>query len=143
MKGIVFQTSPCVKIFSVQQTMTQWSVESEVGESTGEMDKYDGAKNMAVLKARGLDKYPAAKWCADLGDGWYLPAVYEYEDIFYKAAAFDEVLSDNGFEIFGWNDYWTSSSDPLYSLIVDFPYGGMWYDFKHQTYSVRAMRVID
>ena len=142
-KGIVFQTSPCVKIFSVQQTMTQWSVESEVGESTGEMDKYDGAKNMAVLKARGLDKYPAAKWCADLGDGWYLPAVYEYEDIFYKAAAFDEVLSDNGFEIFGWNDYWTSSSDPLYSLIVDFPYGGMWYDFKHQTYSVRAMRVID
>ena len=142
-KGIVFQTSPCVKIFSVQQTMTQWSVESEVGESTGEMDKYDGAKNMAVLKARGLDKYPAAKWCADLGDGWYLPAVYEYEDIFYKAAAFDEVLSDNGFEIFGWNDYWTSTSDPLYSLIVDFPYGGMWYDFKHQTYSVRAMRVID
>lgn len=142
-KGIVFQTSPCVKIFSVQQTMTQWSVESEVGESTGEMDKYDGAKNMAVLKARGLDKYPAAKWCADLGDGWYLPAVYEYEDIFYKAAAFDEVLSDNGFEIFGWNDYWTSSSDPLYSLIVDFPYGGMGYDFKHQTYSVRAMRVID
>lgn len=142
-KGIVFQTSPCVKIFSVQQTMTQWSVESEVGESTGEMDKYDGAKNMAVLKARGLDKYPAAKWCADLGDGWYLPAVYEYEDIFYKAAAFDEVLSDNGFEIFGWNDYWTSTSDPLYSFIVDFPYGGMGYDFKHQTYSVRAMRVID
>ena len=141
-KGIVFQTSPCVKIFSVQQTMTQWSVESEVGESTGEMDKYDGAKNMAVLKARGLDKYPAAKWCADLGDGWYLPAVYEYEDIFYKAAVFDEVLSANGFDIFGWNDYWTSTSDPLYALFVDFPYGGMEYDFKNETYSVRAVRVI-
>lgn len=141
-KGIVFQTSSCVKIFSVQQTMTQWSVESEVGESTGEMDKYDGAKNMAVLKARGLDKYPAAKWCADLGDGWYLPAVYEYEDIFYKAAEFDEVLSANGFDIFGWNDYWTSTSDPLYALIVDFPYGGMWYDFKNKTFSVRAVRVI-
>lgn len=141
-KGIVFQTSPCVKIFSVQQTMTQWSVESEVGESTGEMDKYDGAKNMAVLKARGLDKYPAAKWCADLGDGWYLPAVYEYEDIFYKAAAFDEVLSANGFDIFGWNDYWTSTSDPLYALFVDFPYGGMGYDFKNKTFSVRAVRVM-
>ena len=141
-QGIVYQTSPCVKIFSVQQTMTQWSVESEVGESTGEMDKYDGAKNMAVLKARGLDKYPAAKWCADLGDGWYLPAVYELEDVFYQAAVFDEVLSANGFDIFGWNDYWTSTSDPLYALFVDFPYGGMGYDFKNKTYSVRAVRVL-
>lgn len=141
-QGIVYQISPCVKIFSVQQTMTQWSVESEVGESTGEMDKYDGAKNMAVLKARGLDKYPAAKWCADLGDGWYLPAVYELEDVFYQAAVFDEVLSANGFDIFGWNDYWTSTSDPLYALIVDFPYGGMWYDFKNKTFSVRAVRVM-
>ena len=141
-QGIVYQTSPCVKIFSVQQTMTQWSIESEVGKSTGEMDKYDGAKNMTVLKALGLNKYPAAKWCADLGDGWYLPAVYELEDVFYQAAVFDEVLSANGFDIFGWNDYWTSTSDPLYALFVDFPYGGMGYDFKNETYSVRAVRVI-
>ena len=44
--------------------------------------------------------------------------------------------------LFGWNDYWTSTSDPLYALFVDFPYGGMEYDFKNETYSVRAVRVI-
>jgi hypothetical protein len=28
-------------------------------------------------------KYPAFKWCADLGDGWYLPSTQELYKIYY------------------------------------------------------------
>ena len=34
---------------------------------------------MAKVKAISgwRDKYPAFKWCADLGEGWYLPSIEE------------------------------------------------------------------
>ena len=43
----------------------------------------DGAANMAVVKAiSGWEtKYPAFKWCADLGEGWYLPSREELRTI--------------------------------------------------------------
>lgn len=46
-------------------------------------DKNDGAKNMLDIEryiaANGLswDDFPAFKWCRELGEGWYLPAVDE------------------------------------------------------------------
>ena len=50
---------------------------------TGAADKNDGEKNMAAVEKyiadNGLswDDFPAFKWCRDLGEGWYLPAVDE------------------------------------------------------------------
>ena len=46
-------------------------------------DQHDGAVNQAAF-ARMADEgkvrwedYPAFKWCRDLGEGWYLPAINE------------------------------------------------------------------
>ena len=47
----------------------------------GADSKTDGAKNLAVVKRipDWQSKYPAFKWCAELGEGWYLPAIEELE----------------------------------------------------------------
>jgi hypothetical protein len=57
----------------------------------GADDKNNGANNMAKVKqiAGWREKYPAFAWCADLGDGWYLPAIEEL-----KKFTLDEVVHD-------------------------------------------------
>jgi hypothetical protein len=36
-------------------------------------------------------KYPAFKWCADLGEGWYLPAFEELKLFTLNSAVYDAV----------------------------------------------------
>ena len=45
----------------------------------GADDKENGANNMAKVRqiTDWQSKYPAFKWCTDLGEGWYLPAIEE------------------------------------------------------------------
>ncbi len=80
-QGVVFQTSPVVKIVSVKEGKTKWG---EFGVITNATDKDNGKANMAKIKSiSGWEtKYPAFKWCADIGDGWYLPAFDEVKTIF-------------------------------------------------------------
>ena len=58
-----------------------WSKEQE--KIIRSHDKTDGAKNMKVVQSiEGWEeKYPLFKWCADLGEGWYLPSVQELYNI--------------------------------------------------------------
>ncbi|MBQ3247580.1 MAG: DUF1566 domain-containing protein, partial [Alistipes sp.] len=70
------------KIVSLTESKTrlQWaSVESEQRRLIGADDKENGANNMAKVRQiyDWQSKYPAFKWCADLGEGWYLPAIKE------------------------------------------------------------------
>lgn len=50
---------------------------------TGATDKLDGRKNMEAVEryieehGASWEDFPAFKWCRDLGDGWYLPAIDE------------------------------------------------------------------
>ena len=70
------------KIISLTESKTalQWaSVKSEQERLIGADDKENGANNMAKVQQiyEWQSKYPAFKWCADLGEGWYLPAIEE------------------------------------------------------------------
>ena len=84
-EGVVFQVwdeGKHGKIVSLTQseTLIEWALsKSEQKILIGADDKYNGAKNMAIVKQRPDwdSKYPAFKWCSDLGEGWYLPAIEE------------------------------------------------------------------
>ena len=80
-EGVVFEVSADGrhgKIVSMMQSAErlQWSYDgAEQDRLIGANSETNGAYNMAKVKAiSGWEaKYPAFKWCADLGECWYLP----------------------------------------------------------------------
>lgn len=60
----------------VEQANVAWSSESRLTEANNE---YDGEFNMGVIRQREdwQTLYASFKWCADLGEGWYMPASEE------------------------------------------------------------------
>ncbi len=59
----------------------------------------DGTKNMAVVAGvdPGYTKHPAFKYCADMGEGWYLPARREIKALiagYHGVATYNEVSAD-------------------------------------------------
>ena len=119
-KGIVFQTSPVVKIVSVAETLAKWSV---VDECTYARDK-NGKLNMEIIKTipDWQSKYPAFKWCADFGDGWYLPSLYELKQIYALKETVNEALMANNFKQLGSMDehggIWSSSESSDFDLMA-------------------------
>ena len=83
-EGVVFEVTPDGKhgkIVSLKVAENlYWTTDSyEQKRLIGADSKSDGEYNMAKVKsiAGWQTKYPAFKWCADLGSGWYLPAIEE------------------------------------------------------------------
>lgn len=84
-QGVVFEVSADGKhgkIISLTESSEnlRWSSDREErNRLIGADDKMNGANNMAKVKAIAgwREKYPAFAWCADLGEGWYLPAIEE------------------------------------------------------------------
>ena len=83
-EGVVFEVTPDGKhgkIVSLKVAENlYWTTDSyEQKHLIGADSKSDGEYNMAKVKsiAGWQTKYPAFKWCADLGSGWYLPAIEE------------------------------------------------------------------
>ncbi len=84
-KGVVFEVTADGKhgkIVSLTESKEklQWtSDENAQRRLIGADDKYNGANNMAKVQqiVGWREKYPAFAWCADLGEGWYLPAIDE------------------------------------------------------------------
>ena len=125
-EGVVFEVSADGrhgKIVSMNQSpeKLQWcSDNKELKRLIGASSETDGAKNMAVVKAiQGWESmYPAFKWCADLGEGWYLPAMNELSGLnsqevidavkrTIKAKGGQEYGSGNLWKVNKW--YWTST----------------------------------
>lgn len=86
----------------------------------GADSKTDGAKNLAVVKRipDWQSKYPAFKWCAELGEGWYLPAIEELKLFTSNDVIHDKVnrtLSQHGRKPLTNKgiDYWYWSSTEL------------------------------
>ena len=101
LEGVVFAVSSdgrSGKIVSMREPSderTAWAKGSERRKSIGAADKYDGEKNMAIVK-RIYDwktNYPAFAWCANLGSAWYLPAINELETLLYNASTLSKVNS--------------------------------------------------
>ena len=90
-QGVVFEVTADGKhgkIVSLTESSERlmWSDESEWERLIGADDKHNGANNMSkVQKIAGWrEKYPAFAWCADLGEGWYLPAIEELKKLLFN-----------------------------------------------------------
>lgn len=112
-EGVVFDVwdnGNSGKIVSMTKSSStlQWSSDAEEQKrQIGADSETDGAYNMTVVKviADWESKYPAFKWCADLGDGWYLPAKQELLTIYNNKTAIDANLTDT----IGASFYWSST----------------------------------
>ena len=107
-KGIVFQIFPVVKVVSVSEITAQWSTENFI---TGATNVDGGSVNMTKIKAiYGWEsKYPAFKWCADLGDGWYLPSYNEVKAIYNQKNVLNSTVLADGLLKFSAGYYWSST----------------------------------
>ena len=140
-QGVVFQTSPQVKVISVRNTETVWSNKNV---RIGAADENDGKANMAVVKQlqNWQSNYPAFKWCADLGENWYLPAINELKVVYEQQAMIDKVLKDNGLESSMSNNmcFWSSTEYSSYNALDVHPSYGFFSDFaKNNTNIVYAI----
>ena len=117
-QGIVYQVSADSTkgmIISLDETTCAWAKNSTVAAvETTAIDGEDGTKNMAKIKEKGIDDYPAFKWCDEKNtgtvSGWYLPAQNELWDL----AELHEVLQDSldaykGTKLTTAGDYWSST----------------------------------
>ena len=159
-RGVVFEVTADGKhgkIVSLTESsnITEWS--SDVNEQErliGTYDRYNGANNMAkVRQVEGWrKKYPAFAWCADLGEGWYLPAIEELKKFTLNSAIHNAVnrrlatlgtkLANEG----GWYWYWSSTEDnhrigsgEFCAWAVVMCDGNTNYFCKSETISVRAV----
>ena len=134
--GIVFYASEdIVYIMSVEQASTKWSTEHVYTDAD---DYNNGAHNTNVIKSIDgwEDKYPAFKWCADLGENWYLPAINELQAIYEAKDALNATLSANGYtSLYG--DYYWSSTEGANGL--SFSEGYLSSYAKGNTFNVRAV----
>ena len=62
-------------IMSLDQATLQWSTENIQANCFSGNGKYN-TEDMLKL---GADKFPAAKWCADHGNGWFMPSSKELQ----------------------------------------------------------------
>ena len=124
-QGVVFAVSDYGshgKIVSLTQSEygLQWCLDEE-GENyvtTGAGAITDGLYNQKkITQIRGWrDMYPAFSWCADQGDGWYLPAIDELKILLLNKKVHDAVnrtLKAKGatelYNRFAWVNYWSST----------------------------------
>lgn len=130
-KGVVFEVTADGqhgKIVSLTKTRRFWAKfglfdfisavfrpEQHAVELVGADDKYNGAINMAKVQQieDWRKKYPAFALCADLGEGWYLPAIEELKEIALNDAireAVNCILESEGEELIDeYDDYWSST----------------------------------
>ena len=98
----------------------------------------DGEFNTDKIKQVGIEYHPAAKWCTDLGDGWYLPAVSEGIAFVTKASTLNPILTSNGgteIKDSGIDWYWSSTEgedEPNYEVICF--YGGTGFMHSYGDY---------
>ena len=96
-QGVVFQTSPVVKIVSVRETTAKWSVNCQTTTIT---DSDNGRVNTDKIRSKSdwRNQYPAFRWCVDYGSGWYLPAIDELKAIYVQKDKINKTLSANGMD---------------------------------------------
>ncbi len=151
-EGVVFEVSAdgrSGKIVSMKQSAKklQWASDSaEQKRLIGANSETNGAYNYNMAKVKAIygwqSKYPAFKWCADLGEGWYLPAKEELRTIYNHKDKLNPKLTDKLSE--GW--YWSSTesdykfSSGVFCAWLVYMYNGTTTDgSKYGNYYVRAV----
>jgi hypothetical protein len=149
-KGVVFHVSEDGKsgyIMSLDEADLQWSTENVWANCISTKGNWN-TEDMLKL---GADKYPAAKWCADHGEGWYMPSSkemnllwtaisngkYEFDDEYIKL--YNDKLDDPLKEDY----YWTSNetAETMAEVIALMGDSVVCLEpFKVRFYYVRAIR---
>ena len=121
-EGVVFEVSAdgrSGKILSMREEHGYWCHSPHHKKVLGLDNVQDGSVNMDIIKGikNWRKKYPAFAFCADLGEGWYLPAFGELETFTLNSSvceAVNKTLSELGAEVF-WSDrafrYLSSTED--------------------------------
>ena len=142
-QGVVFEVSADGKhgkIVSLTESADgfEWAVDNNFGtffnqdnpsdNLIGADNKHFGSNNMSKVRkiANWREKYPAFAWCADLGEGWYLPAIEELKKFTLDDAVHDAVnrtLAAKGKELKSKGElewYWSSTEyDEFGAWLVD------------------------
>ena len=122
-QGVVFEVTADGKhgkiVSLTESSGIMWSSYEERKRLIGADYEYDGANNMTKVQQRWgwREKYPAFAWCADLGEGWYLPAIEELKKFTLDDAIHDAVnrtLLARGNKLANkgeWHWYWSSTEN--------------------------------
>ena len=71
-----------VKIVSKDEAKLAWAVEAHKATLAGVTgNNPEGDINTAILVQNGIENYPAAEWCVNHGEGWYMPSRNEISTI--------------------------------------------------------------
>lgn len=148
-EGVVFEiwdNGNSGKIVSMMQSAgeLQWSSdETEQKRLIGADSETDGAYNTVKVKAiSGWEsKYPAFKWCADLGSGWYLPSKEELRTIYENKDKLNPKLTDKLYEDLYWSstEYGYKTSGYFCAWLVHMNDGDTYYNIKGYYGYVRAV----
>jgi len=133
-------------IVSLDEGYDVWSYEEVI---TGAIDRYDGLSNTNLINSNfNLNNYPAFQWCISKNSngivGWYLPAIYEIEDVLRIKNELNVSLLENGGIIIT-ERYWSSTeyighgeyNQPRYAEVTDVSEVS-WY-YKSKIYKIRAV----
>lgn len=143
--GVVFEVTHGGmhgKIVSVDEESMMWCDDSVYEIATYATNEYDGAVNTAKLMNRyDADKYYAAYWCFDYGNGWYMPAKEELEKIYQNMSKINSTLSKYGYSQLR-GVYWSSTESVVgtfcaWNVVVYNGYTGI--NYKDTNGSVRAV----
>lgn len=149
-KGVVFHVSEDGKsgyIMSLDEADLQWSTENVWANCIS----IKGQWNTEDMLKLGADKYPAAKWCADHGEGWYMPSSQEMNLLWTAISNGKHVFDDEYIKLY--NDklddplkedyYWTSNetAETMAEVIALMGDSVVCLEpFKVRFYYVRAIR---
>ena len=116
----------------------------------GAKNKKDGKKNMQAICSidSWREFYPAFRWCAELGDGWYLPAIEELEAIYNnKVQVAPKLLNDKNNCLHSStesnkhkkDDVWTSRDKHKTILHINMQTGNIYKAYKDYSCHARAV----
>ena len=103
-------------IMSLDEGYAEWSTENIWTNCYS-----SGAINTETMVSLGIDKYPAAKWCVEHGEGWFMPTATEMTWMWDtltdgekkfdapSVAKYNKLFTDNGGDEIEEAFYWTSS----------------------------------
>ena len=124
-EGVVFEVSAdgrSGKILSMREEFDYWCHSPHDKKVLGLDNVQDGSVNMDIIKGikNWRKKYPAFAFCADLGEGWYLPAFGELKTFTLNSSVCDAVnktLSELGAQMI-----WDESAHVGYLSSTEYSY---------------------
>lgn len=115
-QGVVFEVDGSGrhgKIVGLNEVELQWCTGDEYSRNvlTGAKDMDNGRNNQSCIQqiADWRSKYPAFAWCANQGEGWYLPARNELLMIYQMWEKVNRTLAKKSRDKIQNSWYWSSS----------------------------------